>query len=148
MNDDMLEIVRAFLDTQSTMTLGTVNAAGQPETAPIFYVSDEQLNLYWLSSTHVRHSINLGANTRVSAAVYPAVWQWNDIKGVQMEGAASVIEDSAVREQILALYRQKFTLPPAFDAAITASSLYVLRPSWLRWVDNSVKFGHKVEIEL
>jgi uncharacterized protein YhbP (UPF0306 family) len=148
MNDDTFQIVRAFLDTQSTMALATVNADGQPETAPIFYVSDDRLNLYWLSATHVRHSVNLAVNKRVSAAVYPAVWQWNDISGVQLEGTASMVQDERVREQILLLYLRKFQLPPAFDAAITASSLYMLRPTWIRWVDNSVKFGYKTEIEL
>lgn len=148
MNDDTFHVVRGFLDTQSTMALATVNAEGQPETAPIFYVSDDRLNLYWLSATHVRHSVNLATNNRVSAAVYPAVWQWNDISGVQLEGTASMVQDERVREQILLLYLRKFQLPPAFDAAITASSLYMLRPSWIRWVDNSVKFGYKTEIEL
>jgi uncharacterized protein YhbP (UPF0306 family) len=148
MNENTFQIVRAFLDTQSTLALATVNAEGQPEAAPIFYVSDDRLNLYWLSATHVRHSVNLAANNRVSAAVYPAVWQWNDISGVQMEGIASMVQDERVREQILLLYLRKFQLPPTFDAAITASSLYVLRPTWIRWVDNSVKFGYKVEMEL
>lgn len=148
MNDEIFQIVRVFLETQSTMALATVNAEGQPETAPIFYVSDDRLNLYWLSATHVRHSVNLAANSRVSAAVYPAVWQWNDISGVQIEGTASLIRDERVREQILLLYLRKFQLPPEFDAAIAASSMYVLRPSWIRWVDNSVKFGYKVELNL
>ena len=148
MNDDTFQIVREFLNTQSTMALATVNANGQPETAPLFYVADDRLNLYWLSATHVRHSVNLATNSRVSATVYPAVWHWNDISGVQVEGTASLIHDERMREQILLLYLRKFQLPPEFDAAIAASSLYVLRPTWLRWVDNSVKFGHKAEISL
>ena len=148
MNDNTFQVVREFLNTQSTMALATVNADGQPETAPIFYVSDDRLNLYWLSATHARHSINLAVNSRVSAAVYPAVWQWIEINGVQVEGTASLISDERVREQILLLYLRKFQLPAEFDVAIAASGLYVLRPSWIRWVDNSVKFGYKVEIEL
>ncbi|MEZ4670500.1 MAG: pyridoxamine 5'-phosphate oxidase family protein [Anaerolineae bacterium] len=148
MNDDTFQIVRVFLETQSTMALATVNGEGQPESVPLFYVSDDRLNLYWLSATHVRHSVNLAANGRVSATVYPPVWQWNEISGVQIEGTASMVSDERVREQILLLYLRKFQLPPELDKVIAGSSLYVLEPTWLRWVDNSVAFGHKVEMEL
>ncbi len=140
------QIVQAFLETQSTMALATVNAEGQPESAPVFYVSDDRLNLYWLSSAHVRHSINLFARPTVSAAVYPAIWQWNDIVGLQIEGEAEAITDERIREQIMILYLRKFQLPASFDAAIASSTLYILRPRWMRWVDNSVSFGYKAEI--
>lgn len=143
---DTRQIVQAFLETQSTMTLATVNAEGLPQSAPLFYVSDDRLNLYWISAAHVRHSVNLSAKSGVSATVYPAIWQWNDIVGVQIEGEAEAITDDRIREQIMILYLRKFQLPPSFDAAIAASTLYVLRPRWMRWVDNSVSFGYKAEL--
>jgi len=146
MSDALRAVIGAFLETQSTLALATVNAAGLPESAPVYYVSDDQLNLYWLSSANVRHSVNLTAQARVSGAVYPAVWQWNEISGVQIEGEAAMIKDDRIREQILLLYLRKFALPPAFDAAIASSGLYVLRPRWMRWVDNSVEFGYKAEL--
>ena len=31
---------------------------------------------------------------------------------------------------------------------IASSTLYVLRPSWMRWVNNSVEFGFKAELDL
>jgi hypothetical protein len=145
---DVTQIAQTFLEAHSTLALATVNADGTPEVAPVFYISDERLNLYWLSTTSSRHSVNLAAQPRVAATVYPTVWQWNEIVGLQIEGEASIIGDERIREHILTRYLRKFQLPPSFDAAIAATTLYVLRPSWLRWVDNSVKFGHKVEITL
>ncbi len=145
---DVRQVIHDFLATQSTLALCTVNADGHPETAPVFYVSDDQFNLYWLSGTSVAHSVNLSAERHVSGSVYPAVWQWEDIVGLQIKGKAEVISDERIREQILLIYLRKFQLPPSFDAVIASSTLYVLRPSWLRWVNNSVKFGHKVEIDL
>lgn len=143
-----LQLIRAFLDTQSTMTLATVNAEGRPEVAPLFYVADERLNLHWLSSGTARHSANLTAQPRVSAAIYPSVWEWSDIVGLQIEGEASAIADDRIREQIMIIYLRKFRLPPEFDTLIAASTLYVLRPSWIRWMDNSVQFNYKSEIQL
>src|SRR5262245_10351357 len=145
---DTTGLIRAFLETQSTLALATANADGQPESSPLFYLSDERLNLYWLSAATSRHSVNLTKRSRVSAAVYPSVWQWNDIVGLQIEGEAEAITDDRIREQILTLFLRKFQLPPEFDSIIASSTLYVLRPSWIRWMDNSVEFNYKAEISL
>jgi uncharacterized protein YhbP (UPF0306 family) len=145
---DNLQVIRAFLDTQSTMALATVSPDGQPQVAPIFYVSDERLHLYWLSSPNSRHSNNLVLNSKVAATVYPSLWQWNDIVGLQIEGEARPIGDDRIREQILTLYLRKFQLPAEFDSIINASTLYSLKPSWVRWMDNSVQFNFKAEINL
>lgn len=145
---DDLQIIRAFLDTQSTLALATISPDRQPQVAPIFYVADERLNLYWLSSANSRHSANLVLNPKVAATVYPSVWQWNDIVGLQIEGEARPIGDERIREQILTIYLRKFQLPAEFDSIISASILYGLKPSWLRWMDNSVQFNYKVEINL
>jgi uncharacterized protein YhbP (UPF0306 family) len=145
---DNLQLIRAFLDTQSTLALATTNPDGQPQVAPIFYVADERLNLYWLSSSNSRHSTNLVINPKVAATVYPSVWQWNDIVGLQIEGEARPIGDERIREQILTIYLRKFQLPGEFDSIISTSILYSLKPSWLRWIDNSVQFNYKVEMDL
>ena len=145
---DIRQVIRDFLETQSTVALATVNAAGHPETAPVFYVSDDQFNLYWLSTTQVAHSVNLSAHSQVSGSICPATWQWEDIVGLQIKGEARAISDERVREQILLIYLRKFQLPPSFDNLIASSTLYVLRPTWLRWVNNSVQFGYKTELDL
>jgi len=143
---DQLAPILAFLASQSTLSLATVDDSGHPQAAPLFYVSNDALNLYWLSSPTSRHSVNLATQPRVAVTIYPAVWAWADIRGLQVEGSAHSVIDAAERERILTLYRAKFALPPAFDAQITASTLYRLTPTWIRWLDNSVRFGYKLEI--
>jgi uncharacterized protein YhbP (UPF0306 family) len=143
---DDLSAVRLFLESQSTLALATLDAAGHPQIAPLFYVSDEALNLYWLSSSTSRHSVNLTANEHVAATIYPDVWKWTDIRGLQIEGQAQAVTDDELRTYMLNAYRQKFTLPAEFELIITNSTLYVLTPTWIRWLDNSVKFGYKAEI--
>jgi uncharacterized protein YhbP (UPF0306 family) len=145
---DIRQIIREFLETQSTLALATINAAGQPESAPVFYVSDDQFNLYWLSGTQVAHSVNLNAHPQVSGSICPTTWQWADIVGLQIKGEARAISDERVREQILLIYLRKFQLPPSFDSIIAGSSLYVLHPTWMRWVNNSIQFGYKTELDL
>jgi uncharacterized protein len=148
LENDSQSAIRPFLAAQSTLSLATVDDSGQPQAAPLFYVSDDALNLYWLSSPTSRHSINLAAQPRVAATIYPAVWAWTDISGLQIEGSAHSVTDSAERERILTLYRAKFPLPPAFDAQIAASTLYRLTPTRVRWLDNSIRFGYKVDFSI
>lgn len=142
------ETVRAFLETQSTLALATVDEAGNPQAAPLFYVSDDDLNLYWLSSPTSRHSLNLAANKQVAATIYPAVWEWTEIRGLQIEGEAGIVRNNAHREAILTRYRHKFNLTPDLNTIIEQSTLYSLRPTWVRWLDNGVSFGFKAEITL
>jgi len=148
MSSNELQTIRAFVESQSTLALATVDAKGHPQAAPLFYVSDEALNLYWLSSPTSRHSVNLTAREHVAATIYAAVWSWLEIRGLQIEGMANAVTDEATRETILTRYRQKFDLPAAFDAPIAASTLYRLTPRWMRWLDNGVRFGYKREIQI
>jgi uncharacterized protein YhbP (UPF0306 family) len=145
---DTRAVVQGFLEIQSTLTLATVSPEGKPEAAPLFYVSDDRLNLYWLSSPNSRHSVNLVVHPQVAATIYPSVWNWTDIVGLQIEGEARPMGDERMREQILILYLRKFQLPPEMDVAISTSTLYQLTPTWIRWLDNSVKFGYKTELNL
>ena len=142
------EAVRAFLKKQSTMALATVDEAGNPQAAPLFYISDDDLNLYWLSSTTSRHSLNLTTHKRVAATIYPTIWGWMEIRGLQIEGESGIVRDDVQREAILTRYRHKFNLPPDLNAIIEQSTLYSLRPTWIRWLDNSIAFGYKAEIVL
>ncbi len=141
-----LQTIHSFLKVQSTLSLATVNADGTPTIAPLFYVSDDELNLYWLSSPRSRHSVNLTERPNVAATIYPEVWDWKSIRGLQIEGRATAIENEE-RQRALTRYQDKFTLPSSFDAQIAASIFYKLVPHWLRWLDNSVQFGYKAEVE-
>jgi uncharacterized protein YhbP (UPF0306 family) len=142
-----LETVRAFLTAQSTLALATVNTDATPQIAPLFYVSDDDLNLYWLSSPRSRHSINVSQRAHAAATIYPAIWGWQEIKGVQIEGQAEAVSNDELRQRILMRYRDKFRLPSSLDAQIAASTLYTLMPRWMRWLDNAVSFGYKAEVE-
>lgn len=146
--------VRQFLQNQSTLTLATVSSQDGPAAADLYYVADDSLNLYFLSEPGARHARNLIADPRVAATIHPQTWDWKGIKGVQLEGICVPLEAPSERAAALARYGRKYP----FVEAITASGLrsflhttlsrhgmYRITPQWLRWLDNSVAFGHKQE---
>ncbi len=147
MSPNELPTIRAFLESQSTLALATVDADGNPQIAPLFYVSDDALNLYWLSSSTSQHSVNLVEREQVAATIYPGAWHWTEIRGLQIEGTARPVTDEMTRQDILTRYYQKFDLPSGFETIIADSVLYMLKPTWVRWLDNGVRFGYKSEIQ-
>jgi uncharacterized protein YhbP (UPF0306 family) len=145
--DEMRPLLREFLASQSTLALGTVGAEdGRPQVAALFFASDDSLNLYWISDADSRHSTNLFDWDDVAAAVYAPTWDWTGIKGVQIEGCAESVNEEGERQRALALYKAKFPfVTDKFADLIADSVIYVLRPRWLRWLDNTRRFGYKQE---
>jgi hypothetical protein len=145
--DSIAELLRA----QSTLSLATVADVGEPEAgmpcvAPLFYIVDAELNLYWLSSASSQHSRNLRREPNVAVAVYPQTDEWKEIRGVQMRGVASAVTDPALRKVLIEQYCERFRLGGILRLAIKRSTLYKFRPRSFRLVDNSKGFGHRFDL--
>lgn len=145
---EVLERVRRLIESETTMVLATAGEDGAAAAAPLFYLPGAALALYWLSAERSRHSRNIARRPKAAAAVYRSVARWQEIQGVQMEGAAEAVRDRAERERILVLYRRRFAPGPELEPAIGESTLYVFRPRWLRYLDNAEGFGFQAELEL
>ncbi|MBI5958527.1 MAG: pyridoxamine 5'-phosphate oxidase family protein [Chloroflexi bacterium] len=145
--DDMRPVLRDFLAGQSTLVLGTAGEQdAHPQVAPLFFASDDQFNLYWISDPDSRHSANLADWNKAAAAIFVHTWDWGGIKGLQVEGAACPVTADDERVRALVLYREKFPfVTDKFASLIEVSTIYVLRPRWLRWLDNARHFGYKQE---
>ena len=152
--DALREQVDAFLAGQSTLALSTVSAGGNPHVAPLFFVHtfapSGALRVYWLSDPKSRHSVHLSASPAAAATVYAPVWEWREIRGVQIEGRAVPVHEDEERARVLALYRAKFPFVTAvtFAVLVRRATLYALHVAWLRWLENAQGFGHKREFQL
>jgi len=148
--DELRPVLREFLASQPTLVLGTVGVEdGRPQVAALFFASDEAFNLYWISDPGSRHSQNLTDWEDVAATVYAPTWDWSRIQGIQIEGYAEAVNEETERQHALALYEAKFPfVTDKFADLIAESTVYVLRPRWLRWLDNTRHFGYKQEFLL
>jgi len=143
-----LERIRALLRNQSTLALATTDERGNPHSAPLFFVIDDDLNLYWYSSPMSAHSRYCAMHPRVSVSVYRPTDEWRKICGIQMDGMAIKVEDEAGRKVIESSYLLKFKLGPATRIALKRSTLYRFTPEWVRYLDNARRFGFRFEIEM
>jgi uncharacterized protein YhbP (UPF0306 family) len=140
--------VAAFLKSQSTLSLATTALNGTPHVTPLFYLADDDLSLYWLSSASSQHSRNLKRSPAAAVCVYSATEQWKEIRGVQMRGAVAIVTGRSTRREIVEAYCARFRLEPLFQAAIARSRLYCFQPEWVRYLDNSKRFGYKFELTI
>lgn len=141
------EMVRSLLLEENTFTLATLGDDGRPYICPLFYVADDDLQIYWVSSADSLHSLHLGVRDKVSASVYHATSRWQEIRGLQMLGSARPVEDSAVNKQVRNLYAERFHLGQILRLALLKSSLYEFHPEWIRYIDNRRHFGFKFELK-
>lgn len=116
------------------MQLATTSG-DQPWICSVWFVTDENLNLYWASWPIRRHSQEISANPKVCAAV--VVQEPNSKKkqatiGVQIQGQAVLVDKSAEIKPIAKEYAKKFGFSQIwvnkFEGQETNHKLYKLIP--------------------
>ncbi|MEM1156544.1 MAG: pyridoxamine 5'-phosphate oxidase family protein [Pseudomonadota bacterium] len=141
--------IATMLQTHSTMNMATC-ADNTPWASAVFYASDDDLRLYFLTSPRTRRGQHLVAG-RAAATINADVRQWGDIRGLQLEGSVTPVDDVS-RQAVETLYLDKFAELREADAALwqrlRSTPFYQFCPSWIRIIDNSVSFGHKAELTL
>ncbi len=142
----------AYLASHHVATLATSDDES-PWASAVFYVNSGY-ELFFLSAPATRHCANLARNSRVAATVQEDYDDWPKIKGVQLEGTARELagaEEAAARK----LYGEKYAIvgklaqAPAFIVkALAKVRWYKITPTRAYFIDNSVGFGHRDEIDL
>lgn len=158
MSTETRQAIRQLLETQNTMTLATCEG-DRPWATAVFYASDPELNLYFVSDERTRHGHPLQTKNWAAGAIHPDCREWMEVYGVQFEGPVNILEGMA-RTTALNCYFDKFpeikTLceqprtqnEETIATRLLAAHLYQLKPQWMRLIDNRRHFGCKAEIVL
>src|SRR5512135_3071871 len=120
----------------STLTLATRGADGAPHAAPVYFAAGDDLRFYFFSEPDIQHAQDLAAEPRAAVAFYPEGVDWQDIRGVQMRGRVSPIEQGPEWEAAWERYTAKFPFVRSLKAIVARNALYVFIPDWVRMVDN------------
>jgi hypothetical protein len=138
-----------YLQNHHVMTLATTGPYGL-WAAALFYASKD-FTLIFLSAAHTRHAQNIAATPRVAATIQENYENWEEIKGIQLEGITQQLQDKD-RQAAIQLYttRFPFTLQAgsSMKTALTKVNWYQLIPDRLYFIDNSQGLGHRTEIRL
>ena len=150
---DMVEdMILSYLREHSTMVLATYGPEG-PWATPVFYVN-KGFRLYFLSEPTTRHSINLQGEQSVAAAITENYWEWQTIRGLQLQGKAFLVRGTMEMAAALASYCMKFPAvrqvleSPGSFKGVTAARWHCLVPEILKYTDNGKGFGQRFELRL
>ena len=144
MSEPIEATLRRFLGEVSTLSLATVDEAGEPHAANVYFAPDERLDLLFVSDPKSAHCRAVAARPRVAATVYAPVRMWQQIRGVQLHGTCGPI-DGGEWAAVWQTYLRKFPHIAEVESMVLAQRFYRIRPTWFRYIDNTVRFGHKVE---
>jgi nitroimidazol reductase NimA-like FMN-containing flavoprotein (pyridoxamine 5'-phosphate oxidase superfamily) len=95
MNDQysLSAIASAIIDSNLYMLLGTADETGQPWVSPVYYVSADYREFYWVSSPETRHSRNIAARPQISVVIFDSQMPINTGQAVYMSAVAEMLTD-------------------------------------------------------
>ncbi|MGH3714089.1 MAG: pyridoxamine 5'-phosphate oxidase family protein [Micromonosporaceae bacterium] len=99
----LVELAKRVIDTNKYLTLGTVDADGQPWVSPVFFTPEAYTHFYWVSSPESRHSRNLADHPGLSIVVFDSSVPIGGAEAVYMTGRAGLVPDDEL-ERCSALY--------------------------------------------
>lgn len=134
------DVMKNYLDQQHMMQLATV-AEGQPWCCTVYFVVDDDYNLYWASLPTRRHSREIASHPQVAAAVPVKFVKGEPVAGMQFAGTAEMLDPSAEIRDVTKRYAAKFNRDAAwiedFVAGRTEHRLYKLTPATYVLFDES-----------
>lgn len=143
MSDDGLkQDIKRYLDEAKMMQLATVRES-RPWICNVWFAANEELNLYWISSTARRHSQEILDNPQVAAGICLVQDPSQTNRGgLQLEGGAQEVTDPEEVAKALKLYvaRDIFTLEQVrnfMEDATKPHRFYRLKPSRIVFFDPS-----------
>ena len=91
---------RSIVDANLYMVLATADADGRPWASPVYFVSEDYTELYWVSSPEVTHSRNLAARSELSIVVFDSQTPISTGQAVYMSAVAGQVTGAELERGI------------------------------------------------
>ena len=151
------KLAENLIEEENTMTLATAqgNAAWA---APVYYVFCRSA-FYFFSDPGSRHIEESLAGGQASAAIHASAVSWEEIRGIQMSGSIDMVSGKLEGVEAIGKYLKKFGFTKDFfskDQAMDLDAfakrfhvrLYKFKPTLIYYLDNSIRFGFREEIDI
>ncbi len=99
---EVSKLIKEYLQEAKMMQIATLGG-DQPWICTVYFVADEKLNLYWISTPDRRHSQEIKAHNKAAIAI-SVKYDKNPIIGIQSEGYADVVSDAEQVAKIMKSY--------------------------------------------
>lgn len=133
---ESLEKIAKFIKRHHVLTLATVSPQGEPYCSNLFYAYDSKRNvLVFTSDNGTRHVAEMRSSSTVAASIVLETRIVGKIQGVQICGTAIEGDDNDRK-----IYLKRFP----YAAAIGATTIWRIEPSFIKLTDNTFGFGNKL----
>jgi uncharacterized protein YhbP (UPF0306 family) len=120
-----------YLSSAYFMQVATVKD-NQPWVCTVHFVSDDQLNLYWISLPSTRHSQELLTNSKVAGTVVLPHAPDDKVRGIQFQGVAEELNGESARPG-LELYAKRYKIGSDWVESMVSATdehrCYRIKPS-------------------
>nr|WP_236656562.1 pyridoxamine 5'-phosphate oxidase family protein [Streptacidiphilus jiangxiensis] len=142
------DAVLTALRAHTTLTLAYADTDG-PQACAVLYAVTGAGALVFVTAATTRHGRAFADDPRVALTAQADGQEWTRLTGVQGRGLVRRLpEGGEERAAAWAAYTERFpfvTQDARLGAALAATALWELRPTWLRLIDNGRGFGTKIE---
>lgn len=105
---DLKTAINSYLKNAKMMQLATVSPGGKPWVCNVWFAADRNMNIYWISSTNRRHSIEIANNPHVAASICLVNDPGESDRGaLQIEGIAEQVSKPLEMAKALKLYASR-----------------------------------------
>ncbi len=153
---DLRDRVLAYLESRTVFNLATAGPAGLWVSA-VLYVNDGT-TLYFTSVAATRHGQNMRATRTCAGTISDECHTFEQMRGVQLEGAVERIEDPIALRRIVGAYLTRFpfaaglwngeTDPDVIASDVGIHGFYRITPTKLLFTDNAHSPGMREELAL
>ena len=135
--------VEKILDSVCYCTLATTCEDGSPWSTPVFFVYDEDKNIYWWSSLKALHSKNIQRTQQVFITVFSTNASESSGRGVYVQARASALEAPQEIEKVSNIYNSRTSfvkLTPDITTGIAPTRIFKAEPKSI-WLNAEGKEG-------
>ena len=100
MSQDLSQLARTVIDSNSYMALGTADETGHPWVSPVWFASEDYTLFHWVSSPDSRHSRNLAARREVAIAIFDSSAVPGTAEAVYVSGRAEELTGNELERGI------------------------------------------------
>lgn len=137
------KLIEQYLKEAKLMQLATA-LDNQPWVCNVWFAADEDLNIYWFSSTNRRHSLEVMENQKVSAAMALPHTPKDSPRGLQLQGIAQVLTEQTDIDKAISVYKDRIfpieTIEELMKSVEKPHQFYKIKPTQFVLFD-AVNFG-------
>jgi uncharacterized protein YhbP (UPF0306 family) len=145
------QIILNYLQSQFVMGITTKDKKGNLWPASVYYIVDDDLNMYFLSDTKTIHAKNISVNPNVAITVADSSQKMSEVQiGIQLIGNCIKVRGLAHVKNLIKAYKSsKFKVDAinldAFKKAAT-SGIYLVTPKRIKYF-NKILFPKEKYLE-